>query len=261
PLAALLCRLGQHGIVSLSPWSWGPLEHAPFLPRVRYRKVILSPARWILPAALREAAADQSVWESTLAQWRHDCRPTLPGIVVTDDSDRRLPLNLDRRDDRELLRRYTRRGLAAVIEPPGGPGAVSAVVPGPTGHHRLEVVIPLQATNPGPQPRPQIMPASRRGQRGLFLPGGPWLSVAIQAPQATQEGVLAHIRKLASDTTGLWDRWFWLRYTTDALGEHLRVRFHGTPVDVGGKLLPALNECCQRLLTDRLSAGVTIEPY
>jgi thiopeptide-type bacteriocin biosynthesis protein len=263
PLAALLCRLGHHRTVSVSPWGWGPLEHAPFLPRVRYGDVIFSPARWRLPAALREAATDQGEWEAALSLWRNDCRPKPAGVVVADDTDRQLPLNLDRRDDRELLRRYTRRGLAAVTEPPGGPDATAAVVSGPTGHHGLEVVIPLETAtpNPGPAPTPQAQPTARRQYRGLFLPGGPWLSLAIRAPQATQDSVLARIAKAAADTTAWWDRWFWLRYATDALGEHLRVRFHGTAADLGGKLLPTLNECCGKLLTERLSGGLSIEPY
>lgn len=263
PLAALLCRLGHHRTVSVSLWGWGPLEHAPFLPRVRYRDVILAPARWRLPAALREAATDQAEWETASSLWRNNSHPPPPSVVVADDTDRQLPLNLDRRDDRELLRRYTGRGLATVTEPPGGPDATSAVVSGPTGHHGLEVVIPLQATtpSPAPAPTPQALPTVRREHRGLFLPGGPWLSLAIPAPQATQDSVLARIAKAATDTTAWWDRWFWLRYATDALGEHLRVRFHGDPADLGGKLLPTLNECCRRLLTERLSGGLSIEPY
>lgn len=261
PLAALLCRLGQHGTVPLSPWQWGPLEHAPFLPRVRYRDVILSPARWKLPAAVREAATDPSTWEAALRRWRHDYHPTPPQIVVTDGSDRQLPLNLDRSDDRELLRRYTRRGLTSLTEPPGGPDTTPAVVSGPTGHHGFEVVIPLEATTPSPAPAPLPSLTTRRAQQGLFLPGGPWLSLAIQSPQSTQDMVLARISNVAADTTGLWDRWFWLRYATDALGEHLRVRFHGTAADLGGKLLPTLNECCGQLLAERLAGGLTIESY
>jgi thiopeptide-type bacteriocin biosynthesis protein len=263
PLAALLCRLGQHGTVPLSPWQWGPLENAPFLPRVRYGDVILSPARWRLPAAVREAATGPSTWEAALLRWRNDGRPAPPRIVVTDGSDRQLPLNLDRRDDRELLRRYTRRGLASVTEPPGGPEAISGVVAGPAGHHGLEVVIPLQATTsrPAPAPTPQIPPTTRRTQQGMFLPGGPWLSLAIRAPQDTQDPALARIAKTASDTTELWDRWFWLRYATDTLGEHLRVRFRGTAADLGGKVLPALSECCGLLLAEHLSGGFTIETY
>jgi thiopeptide-type bacteriocin biosynthesis protein len=263
PLAAFLCSLGHHQTVPVSPWGWGPLQHAPFLPRVRYGNVILSPARWRLPAALREAATDQPRWEAALSLWRNNSHPPPPSVVVADDTDRQLPLNLDRRDDRELLRRYTRRRLASVTEPPGGPGACSAVVSGPNGHHGLEVVIPLETTtpNPAPAPTPQTLPTARRAQRGLFLPGGPWLSLAIRAPQATQDPVLARIAKAATDTTAWWDRWFWLRYTTDTLGEHLRVRFHGDPADLGGKLLPTLNEYCGKLLTERLSGGLSIDPY
>lgn len=261
PLAALLCSMGQHGTVPLGPWRWGPLEQAPFVPRVRYRNVILSPAQWKLPAGLRQAAAEAFSWEVALQQWRSSCRPAPPQVVVADDTDRQLPLDLDRRDDRELLRRYTRRGLTSVAETPGGPDATTAVVSGPTGHHGLEVVIPLESATPRTAPPPQLSLTTRRTQQGLFLPGGPWLSLAVGAPQAAQDAILSRLSRVAAATIGLWDRWFWLRYATDALGEHLRVRFHGTPGDLGGKLLPILHDCCVHLLAERLSAGFTIEPY
>lgn len=260
PIAAFLCCLGHHGTVSLNPWHWGPLAHAPFLPRVRYGDVILSPARWNLPNAVRETATDPSAWQTALQRWRHSFCPTPPRFAVTDDSDRQLPLDLDRDDDRELLRRYTRRGLSAVTEPPGGPEAISAVVPGPTGRHRLEVVIPLQATTPA-RPAPSPLPRAARAHQRRFLPGGSWLSLAIRAPSSTQDAVLARISQAANAADRLWRRWFWLRYTTEALGEHLRVRFHGTPADLGGELLATVHDCCAQLIADRLCGGFNIEPY
>ncbi|MGH8791257.1 MAG: lantibiotic dehydratase [Stackebrandtia sp.] len=260
PLAGFLCRVGQHRAVPLSPWTWAGLEHAPFLPRVRCDDAILSSARWSLPEDVRQAADDTTAWDTSLRGWRSSTRPAPPHIVVVDDTDRQLPLDLDRDEDRELLRRYVRRGVRAVSEPPGGADAEAAVVPGPAGNHALEIVVPLTAASQ-PQPAsPPPAPARAPGE-GLYVPGGPWLSLAIRAPRPTQDAVLERIAATACDTADLWDRWFWLRYDTNALGPHLRVRFHGVHGDLGGKLLSTVNQVCAHLVADRLSGGFVVEPY
>lgn len=261
PLAGFLCRLGQHGTVPLSPWRWESLENAPFRPRVRCGDAILSAARWKLPTCLRRAAGDPMLWATALRRWRTGTRPAPPATVVTDDADRQLPLDLDRDDDRELLRRYVGRGVRAVTEPPGGPDAAQAVVPGPTGHHALELVVPLAATTQPEVPVPPAPTRIRDPGQCLFLPGGPWLSLAVRAPQSTQDAILKRIRQAARQKAGLWDRWFWIRYATAEHGPHLRIRFHGDATVLGGALLPVMNEVCAELIPQRLSGGFSVEPY
>lgn len=261
-LAAFLCLVGQHGTVPLRPWTWAPFDRAPFLPRVRHHDTILAPARWRLPTSLRDATSDPTTWDNALQEWRTSTRPAPPNPIVVDDTDRQLPLHLDRHDDRELLRRYVARGVATVTEPPGGPEAVQAVASGPTGHHALEIVVPLAcASDPerGAAPPPQMR--VREPGQGFFLPGSQWLSLAVNAPPSTQDAVLERLAATASDTSGLWDRWFWLRYTTPERGHHLRVRFHGEPTALGGHLLPLLRHACARLTAAGLSEGFAVEPY
>ncbi len=261
-LAGFLCVLGQHGTVPLSPWTWAPFDSTPFLPRVRCHNTILTPARWRLPEDLRRATSDRTTWDNALHAWRTSARPPLPNTIVVDDTDRQLPLDLDRHDDCELLRRYIARGVAAVTEPPGGCDAVQAIVPGPTGYHHLEIVIPLLADSDSePAVAPPLPAHLRRPGQGLFLPGGEWLSLAVNAPPFTQDPVLERIAAAARDTAGLWDRWFWLRYTTVERGPHLRVRFHGEPTVLGGQLLPVLRQACARAMAEGLSGGFAVEPY
>lgn len=258
-LAAWLCLLGQHPAPPLTGWSWGPVEHAPFLPRVRYGSTILAPARWRLPESLTTAAT-RSQWTTALETWRGTTTPAPPPIVVTDDDDRQIPLHLDRDDDAELLRRYVRRGLDTVSEPHGGSDTVQAAVPGPAGHHIVEVVVPL--TNPetitAPAPPAPTTPTAEHGE---ILPGGEWLSLAIRAPQPTQDAILARLHHLAVEHRGRWDRWFWLRYHTEALGPQVRVRFHGDPETLGGQLLPEVHKLCTQLASERLCGGFVVEPY
>jgi len=260
PLARFLQLAGHAGSRPLRPWSWGPVGLGPFQPRIRYDRTILTPARWVLPLDLTRASRDQTAWDEALRTWRSAATPAPPRIVLVDDADRRLPLDLDWPEDRDLLRRYVRRGARAVTEQPGGSEADQAVVTGPGGNHVLEVVVPLRRRAPMPQPPRSAVPARSRGA-GLHLPGGPWLSLVIPAPAPCQDYVLAEIAAVADGLACCVDRWFWLRYTTPAHGPHLRVRFHGAPATLGGRVLPAIARRCTEMITLRLCGRLSVEPY
>ncbi len=261
PLARFLQLLGQTGCRPWRGWSWGPLADLPFQPRVRYERTVLSPARWVLPRELIGAVHDRTAWNGALHAWRTAAIPPPPDIVVTEDADRRLPLDLRRADDRELLRRYVRRGVLAVAEQPGGPDAVQAVVPGPTGDHVLELVVPLARRTTMTRPaRPATAPVRTAGT-GLHLPGGPWLSLAVRGPSHCHDQILSELAAVPAGLTGHFDTWFWLRYADTTHGSHIRARFHGHPAALGGHLLPALCVWCSEMIRQRLSGGFTVEPY
>ncbi len=261
PVARLLQELGMHGSRPWHGWSWEPLQHAVFQPRVRYKSTVISPARWQLPPALITAAEDRSRWEQAIASWQSVTVPAPPQVAVAEDADRHLPLDLRRDADRELLRRYVRRGLSSVTELPGGPDAIQAVVPGPDGRHVLELVIPLASRPAAPAGPLAAPPQARPRGEGLYLPGSEWLSAVIPSPGSCHDQILGQLPGLAAGLAGDADRWFWLRYHDTAHGPHLRIRFHGDPAALSRKVLPALSAWCADLITQRLASGLVIEPY
>ncbi|MGH3931303.1 MAG: thiopeptide-type bacteriocin biosynthesis protein [Pseudonocardiaceae bacterium] len=261
PLARLLQELGMQGCRPWHGWSWEPLHHSPFQPRIRYKRTILSPARWRLPIALTTAAGNRSRWGPALESWQTKTIPRPPEIVVVEDADRKLPLDLRRDSDRELLCRYVRRGLATVTEQPGGPDVVQAVVAGPTGHHVLELVIPLINRVVTPSGMPCLTVRARPLGDGYHLPGSEWLSLAIPSRSSYHDEILRWLAELATGMSDHFDRWFWLRYNNTVHGPHLRIRFHGDPATLGSKVLPALSAWCSDLIAQRLANGFTVEPY
>ncbi|MBV9141136.1 MAG: lantibiotic dehydratase [Pseudonocardiales bacterium] len=257
PLARFLQLVGRTGCRPLHGWSWEPAGGGPFTPRVRYRRTILASARWVLPPTLTRMTHDQAAWSVALTRWRAETVPAPPDLIVVDDGDRSLPLDLRRADDRELLRRYAGRGVAAVTEPPGGPGAIQAVLPGPAGRHLLELVVPLARRETVPPPVRRAVVRAR--DTGLYLPGGWWLSLAIRTPAG--ELLLPGLATLAGDLAGHYDIWFWLRYHTPENGPHIRARFCGDPATLGSRVLPAFCTWGREMIRQRCSGGFTVEPY
>jgi thiopeptide-type bacteriocin biosynthesis protein len=258
PQARLLQLLGHSGCRPFQDWSWGSMRLHPFQPRVVYRQVVLSPARWLLPPELVTTARERARWPQAVKGWQVETVPSPPDIVVIEDGDRLLPLDLREDEDCELLRRYVGRGARSVTEQPGGPDVIQAVLAGPEGDHVLEMVLSLDrrmaalARQPPESPRP--------ASTGLYLPGSQWLSLVVRAPAHLHDQLAVSLDEAVASLPQEINRWFWLRYA-DSVGPHLRARFHGDPATLGGQVLPALSAWCQRAIQEHMCRGFSIEPY
>ncbi|WP_411145889.1 lantibiotic dehydratase [Streptomyces sp. x-80] len=263
PAAYALHLLGHAGTRPWHPWNWGPLNCWPYTPRVRYRDVLLAPARWRLPEALTTAAHHHTPFEERLANWRTTTRLTPPAVLLAEEADRRLTLDLRQRDHRELLRRSIHRGTRILAEPFAGPEDL-AVVDGPNGaHHVIDLVVPLSRRHTPHTPPTDPRNALRTPGTGTYLPGGEWLSAALAAPARLHNTVLTELAPLLNHLPVDVDRWFWLRYTTPALGPHLRLRFHATPHTLATDVQPRLSELSDHLRSRGLLGPGTLhlEPY
>ncbi|WP_405617368.1 lantibiotic dehydratase [Streptomyces sp. NBC_01508] len=263
PAAYLLYLLGQSGTRPWHPWNWAPLENWPYTPRVRYRDILLAPARWRLPGALTTAAGDRAAFTKQLASWLNGTRPLPPPVLVAEEADRRLPLDLREENHRELLRRSIHRGTQFLAEPFATPEEL-AVVDGPDGQcHMIDLVVPLTRHHE-PRPTPaDPRKAPRAPGTGVHLPGSSWLSATLSAPARLHDTVLTALTPLLTDLPDDVERWFWLRYTTPSLGPHLRVRIYATPHTLTTEIQPQLSRLAEYLQDLRIlrPGALRLEPY
>jgi thiopeptide-type bacteriocin biosynthesis protein len=149
PLARFLAEICDARSAVFGPFDLGAAARTlPYTPRIRSGRTVLSPARWpISTTDLNPAAdADAERWEKTVLQWRQRWR--IPARVIVCHGERRLPLDLGQRADRELLRtRLHRAGRLEVREdgPEGGNGWIG---------RPAEFVIPLMLRGAAPRPLP-----------------------------------------------------------------------------------------------------------
>ncbi|WP_082526871.1 lantibiotic dehydratase [Kitasatospora sp. MBT63] len=252
PAAQLLHLLGHADERPWHPWSWGPAGLAPYTPRVTYRSTVLAPQRWLLPQGLRAVVDHRDRWHARLDDWL--ARPTMPvpHQVVIEESDRHLPIDLRCPDHRELLRRSVRRGCRTVSEVlPGLPP-----VTGLDGRHHLELVLPLRQQHQAEQPVPLDPRAAARPRTAdTILPGGTWLSLALPAPVRHQDAILTQLPAYPGTLS------YWLRYSTAALGPHLRLRYHGAP-ELLAEVQQDLADLATALAEQHLTSGqLTAAPY
>ncbi len=259
-----LCTLQHQNVVPALSWDWGALNDAPFLPRVRTGRSILSRAQWRLDKG--ELKQFDHVGGIALFQQVQRCRAarSLPRWIAVADGDNTLPVDLDNVLSVEtfvyLVRNRDEVILTEIFPPPDQLG-----VSGPEGRFVHELVVPFVRRSgekksgesalgsdgvKSPQPGVVTNLADLAITRAL-PPGSEWLFAKLYTGTATADHILCEsVVPLVQQLTdnGTIDRWFFIRYGDPDW--HLRLRFHGRPEVLQTKALPALHAATSPLLGD-----------
>jgi len=243
-----LCALQGQGTTSAG-WDWGPLANAPYLPRVRYGRVVLSLARWHADTEELRAFATLSgeAMLDAIRAWR-DARG-IPGRVAVVDGDNLLAVDLTLPSGADLFVHLAKDREQGIVLQEFFPDEKELWVTGPEGHFTSEIIIPFVET-PSPsdgkaegEARPRERQLTLPRIRRQFAPGSEWLYAKIYGGTATADrglrSVVAPVVRHAR-SEGLSDRWFFIRYGDPH--SHLRVRFHGEPEVLRSRVLAALHE-------------------
>jgi thiopeptide-type bacteriocin biosynthesis protein len=227
PLVRFLCEISKARAATCGPFSWGVASRLSFLPRIRYGRTILSPARWTVTAAdLAGPDSPWSDWVDGVARWRR--RAIVPGAVYLGTADRRIRLDLDEPAHLQLLRSELDRGGRAILHE-----APDASAFGWFDGRAHEIVVPLACTSKHvwpPIPRQPPGPVISRDHG--HLPGsGEWLFAKLYGHPDRHAAILAKI----PDLLVAWDdppQWWFLPYRDP--NNHLRLRIRLPTVEAFG---------------------------
>lgn len=245
-----LCNLQHQGVLGGVGWSWGPLESAAFLPRVRCGRLVLDRARWRMAEEEIQSLTRGSGAErfSAVQRWREERR--LPRRVLLADGDNELLIDFDNVLSVEAwLDVIEERKEALLQELFPRPDELCAR--GPEGRFVHELVVPFVKAQTEETARPAARSMSAGGVRRSFLPGSEWLYAKLYVGTSTADAVLRDVvGPLVRDVqaSGAADSWFFIRYGDPQW--HLRVRFHGAPRRLLSEVLPALEAEVAPLLAD-----------
>jgi thiopeptide-type bacteriocin biosynthesis protein len=254
PLARFLAELPIAGSAVFRSFSFGAASQMPYLPRVRYRRTVLSPARWQLRAEdLPDRRTDTGMWEQALSCWRN--RWHVPDHVAIVDHDRCQPIDLRHPAHRTLLRtRLARAGALELREtaPPQDAGWIGRA---------HEVLLPLVHTAPA-DARPgriSTWPQPVR-DRDLEMPGAsPVVAARLFAhPDRFDEILTAHLPALLEtlgDAKPLW--WFYRhRNHRDLSEQHLALFVRSDDADRFAPVAAEIGAWADGLHRCHLSSGV-----
>ncbi|RSS49090.1 lantibiotic dehydratase [Streptomyces sp. WAC05858] len=251
PLVRFLAQLGRGFATAWTQFDWGPLATGmPFLPRVRYRKALLTPARWRLAASDLPTGSFDRAWREALTDWARTWR--CPRPLELRENDRTLRLDLRVALHARLLFDHLRRHESAdLYEAPGEDDL------GWIGHAH-EIVLPLTSTRP-PLPAPDIQDAPVVTNRTLSDPGSdqPWVQAKLFTAPAAMDQILA--RPLPGSLEQL-DIWF-VRYRSLLEEYHLRLRIAASDPAAHATITQTIVSWARQLQDDALVSRLVFDGY
>jgi thiopeptide-type bacteriocin biosynthesis protein len=271
-----LCAVGLQD-TRAGNFHWGALAGAPYLPRVRYGRVVLSLARWNLNAdelaPLRRGQA--AARHQRLAELRH--RRNLPRWIAYVDHDHVLPIDLDNVLAVDSFLQLPKEKEQAIVTELFEPERLC--VTGPEGRFVHQFILPFvhEGEHEGAaaaQARVALAPPQRRKSaarralaktapvRRTCLPGGEWLYAKLYTGPLLADRLLRETLApviAGALRSGAADAWFFLRYVDP--GFHLRLRFHGDPVRLRTEVEPALAAAAEGALGARQIWKYQIDSY
>lgn len=216
-----LCQLQNADGSQAMSWSWGALSGAPFLPRVRAGRLVVSLATWHVSA--REVADLKGPDPlSRVAALR--ARTGMPRWVTVGTGESELPLDLDNALCAAALVDVLDHGHTEIVEI--WPPLDRLPARGVEGRYVTELVVAFSSREtPAPSAPVRII----LGTVPNHLPGGDWLFLKVYCATTAADAIL----ELLSPTLD-GRAWFFIRYADP--DHHLRVR-----VAAGHDLLPAIH--------------------
>lgn len=215
-----LCDLQfQSDYLDLS-WDWGILSKRSFLPRVSYKHIILSRARWNIAKTSLQALGDSDDRSKTLCLKE---KFGLPDLVLLANGDNELLLDLRSPIGSEIvLKELRKRDLVLheyLFEQYESPVCDSA-----GKRYNNEILIPLKVDKLVKGIK--FTPIGLESVRRSFHPGSEWAFIKIYCGIGESDRILSeHILQLKNELAKeeLIEKWFFIRYHDPE--PHIRLRF------------------------------------
>ena len=223
PVYKFLCDLQFQDKVSSVFWQWEPFNKEPFLPRINYKNIIVSRARWYLSTA--EYGTLMKEAPNLLITFNVRSTLNMPRYVALATGDNELMLDLECSLSLKILKEKLVKSNVLLYEFLQSPDACPVL--GKRGKQTHEMIIPLKKAKYSKDT--YSMSAKTKPEsvvQRTFSIGSEWLYVKIYAGNKTIDRILTEVIKpLTSQLVKSHsiERWFFIRYVDPE--PHLRIRF------------------------------------
>ncbi|WP_030894153.1 lantibiotic dehydratase [Streptomyces sp. NRRL F-5053] len=254
PLARFLAEITTAHSAAYKTFTFGAAATLPYLPRVRYKRTILAPARWLLTAdELPARSAPMTEWDKALGRWRGRLR--VPDHIALVENDQQLPLDLDQQLHRALLRACVERTrLVELRETTTAQDRAWIGRP-----HQLLIPLANSAAADTAPYRPGPTVAAPR------MPGRSTVLYArlLAHPQRHEEILTGHLPVLLGQFATV-PTWWFCRHPDTARpdsGQHLALYVHLPTPDDYGPAAQLVHAWADALHRQQLASGLELATY
>ncbi|HWO95421.1 MAG TPA: lantibiotic dehydratase [Bacillus sp. (in: firmicutes)] len=270
--------LREVGLYRYRRWTtmnFGELVHSPFIPRIRYSNIIISPATWKLTIDQETIEReDGGGIESIVRRFREEwCVPRYVNMIYLDNRilfDLDHPLHVE-----EICKDLKKQGEVTLIEHLGG--YENQPILRENDRFIAEFVFPLVRSRSKVETAASEVASAQEPSHRLFgsvchpgvdeskriiFPGGPWLYAKLYGMDSRQDEFLGrHWQAFCQQCKdmNLIDHAYFVRYADP--DRHLRVRFHSHVEQGIGALLPVFHEWTQTLYQEGLISKIVVDTY
>ncbi|TRX54777.1 hypothetical protein FNH22_18620 [Fulvivirga sp. M361] len=248
-----LCALQfQANLIELG-WNWGTFVSFPVLPRVKFKKVVLSAARW----NFTDLCIGFTDWEDKFNQF--SIKYKLPEEIVVANSDTKLLVNRSLQVASIILFKEYKRNNYLIMEEHF---PESNLIKDSAGRvYRNELIVPFFTKVKNEIP---FRPANKKVEKRItrtFNPGVEWLFYKIYCSEISSNQLLVKvieplIRRLTDENSI--EKWFFIRYADPQY--HLRLRLKYTH-NHREKAMNTFNSFMADSQVHRLVSNVSIHSY
>ncbi|HVI43863.1 MAG TPA: lantibiotic dehydratase [Chitinophaga sp.] len=226
PAFKFLCDLQYHNIRPGFIWDWGACDNERFLPRVRYRNLILSRARWYFQIEELQYLLKDNVdllKEFSILSTRYN----IPRYLQLCENDNELFIDTNNINCLQVICEQLKLNRMVILAENLQLQDNAIVEDMSGGVYNNEMIIPIYKTEEKNLP---VFPnySHSSSLTRSFVPGSEWLYVKIYASPNTVESILSDIMHDLVDgllQNNTIDGFFFVRFTDPDF--HLRLRFHG----------------------------------
>ncbi|WP_142688156.1 lantibiotic dehydratase [Chitinophaga polysaccharea] len=259
PIYKFLADCSAQHVVHGFIWDWGELAAEKFLPRITYKHLVLSRARWLLPQTILDHRKEHIV-EEYVDSLRNSRQ--LPRHVLLAEGDNELLLDLDNPICRQILAKELGKKEVTLCEFLQSPE--NCFLKQHNSSFTNEMLITMGTHRPMRPGQLSKFVAPQEIKR-IFPPGSEWLYLKVYTGNKVQERILT---EYVSDfarmhlEAGTLDKWFFIRYSDP--GHHLRIRIHrasGADMPKWHSLTEQFEQGLEQFLTANQVINITIDTY
>jgi thiopeptide-type bacteriocin biosynthesis protein len=246
------------------PFVWEDVVEGPFFPRVKYKRIVLSPASWKLDIQQLGLTTKNSLDEiaSAFTAWCQRWR--VPTYIFYGIEDQKILINRNIVTHlKEILAKLKMGDEIKLVEKLGQ--KEGEWIATPQGKHAAEFVLPFlrnpkytNSTSSVPTPSHLTIPLEKR----MKMLGSDWLFAKFYLNREQEDYFLIeHIAPFADYLLQekIIEKWFYVRYRDSS--PHLRIRFKGNPEALSNVLIPILNAWSHSLLSSNLLREMSLSSY